>query len=46
MWIIPLMSKKQINIFLILDFVIRGVFGWGEFFSLRSMDWHLALGSH
>jgi hypothetical protein len=34
----PLMSKKQINIVLILDFDIHGYFGLGEFLDLHSMD--------
>jgi hypothetical protein len=39
---IPVMSKKQVSIVLILDFDIRGFFGVGEFIDLHSMDWCLA----
>jgi hypothetical protein len=44
-WMTPMMSKKQINIILILDFDIRGFFGLGihhELF-LRSLTFHLAI---
>jgi hypothetical protein len=34
---IPLMSKKQISIFLILGFYNCGFFGLREFFDLHSM---------
>jgi hypothetical protein len=43
---IPLKSKKQINIVLVLDFDVCGFFGLGEFFDLHSMDWYLASGSY
>jgi hypothetical protein len=43
---IPLMSKKQINIVLILDFDTHGFSGVGKFFDLHSMDWCLAFGSY
>jgi hypothetical protein len=45
-WMIPLMSKKQINIVLILDFDIHSIFDLGEFFKLNSMDWQLTSESY
>jgi hypothetical protein len=43
---VPLISKKQFNIILILDFDIREYFGLGihhELFFLTSLTFHLAI---
>jgi hypothetical protein len=43
---LPLMSRKQINIVLILEFDNGSFFGLERFFDLHPMDWSLASESY